>query len=54
MIKLDVDDDDAIVRSVEEVKAILGDRGLDYVVNNAAVVRPRPRLRHRLPCMAVR
>ena len=38
VIKLDVDDTDAIVRSVEEVKAILGDRGLDYLVNNAAVV----------------
>ena len=38
VIKLDVADTDAIVRSVEEVKAILGDRGLDYLVNNAAVV----------------
>ena len=38
VIKLDVADTDAIVRSVLEVKAILGDRGLDYLVNNAAVV----------------
>ncbi|RDX52109.1 C-factor [Lentinus brumalis] len=37
VLKLDVDDEDAIVSSVEEVKAILGDRGLDYLVNNAAV-----------------
>ncbi len=51
MLKLDVDDEDAIVSSVEEVKAILGDRGLDYLVNNAAVVRFR--LRPPLPCMAM-
>ncbi|RPD60394.1 C-factor [Lentinus tigrinus ALCF2SS1-7] len=37
VIKLDVDNADAIIRSVEEVKAILGDRGLDYLINNAAV-----------------
>ncbi|KAI0715864.1 C-factor [Cerioporus squamosus] len=37
IIKLDVNDTDAIVRSVEEVKGILGNRGLDYLVNNAAI-----------------
>ncbi|KAI0746454.1 C-factor [Daedaleopsis nitida] len=37
VITLDVDQDDGILRSYEEVKAILGDNGLDYLVNNAAV-----------------
>ncbi|RDX45928.1 C-factor [Lentinus brumalis] len=37
VIQLDVDDTNGIERSVEEVTAILGDRGLDYLVNNAAI-----------------
>ncbi|KAI0715865.1 C-factor [Cerioporus squamosus] len=37
VIQLDVDDTNGIERSVEVVKAILGDRGLDYLVNNAAI-----------------
>ncbi len=38
VIQLDVDDTNGIERSVEEVTAILGDRTLDYLVNNAAIV----------------
>ncbi|OSC97327.1 NAD-P-binding protein [Trametes coccinea BRFM310] len=37
ILKLDVDDLDGIRNSVKEVSEILGDRGLDYLVNNAAV-----------------
>ncbi|KAI0746437.1 hypothetical protein C8Q80DRAFT_1054009, partial [Daedaleopsis nitida] len=37
VITLDVDQDDGILRSYEEVRAILGDRGLNYLVNNAAI-----------------
>ncbi|KAJ3006895.1 hypothetical protein NUW54_g3757 [Trametes sanguinea] len=37
IVKLDVDDLDGIRNSVKEVSEILGDRGLDYLVNNAAV-----------------
>ncbi|KAI0641278.1 NAD-P-binding protein [Trametes meyenii] len=38
VVQLDVDDMDAIRRSVDDVQAILGpERGLDYLVNNAAV-----------------
>ncbi len=40
VIQLDVDDEHGIERSYDEVVSILGDRGLDYLVNNAAVVRP--------------
>ncbi|KAI0779262.1 C-factor [Fomes fomentarius] len=37
VIQLDVDDEHGIERSYDEVVSILGDRGLDYLVNNAAV-----------------
>ncbi|KAI8978296.1 NAD-P-binding protein [Trametes punicea] len=37
VLKLDVDDLEDIRQSVEQVAQILGDRGLDYLVNNAAV-----------------
>ncbi|CDO74375.1 hypothetical protein BN946_scf184956.g4 [Trametes cinnabarina] len=37
IVKLDVDDLDGIRQSVNEVAQILGGRGLDYLVNNAAV-----------------
>ncbi|KAI0628096.1 NAD-P-binding protein [Trametes polyzona] len=37
IVKLDVDDLEGIKKSVHEVSEILGDRGLDYLVNNAAV-----------------
>ncbi|KAH9848823.1 NAD-P-binding protein [Lenzites betulinus] len=37
ILTLDVDDTDAIRNSVKEVEPLLGDRGLDYLVNNAAV-----------------
>ncbi len=40
VIQLDVDDPNGIERSVEEVTTILGERGLDYLINNAAIVRP--------------
>ncbi|KAI0730617.1 C-factor [Earliella scabrosa] len=37
VIKLDVDDNDGIQSSYEEVASIVGDKGLDYLVNNAAI-----------------
>ncbi|RDX40872.1 C-factor [Lentinus brumalis] len=37
VIQLDVDDTNGIERSVEEVTAILGERGLDHLINNAAI-----------------
>ena len=39
IIRLDVDETDGIERSYDEVEALVGDRGLDYLVNNAAIVR---------------
>ncbi|KAI0325669.1 NAD-P-binding protein [Cubamyces sp. BRFM 1775] len=37
IVKLDVDDLEGLKNSVNEVSQILGDKGLDYLVNNAAV-----------------
>ena len=39
IVKLDVDDLEGLKNSINEVSQILGDKGLDYLVNNAAVVR---------------
>lgn len=38
ILKLDVADEDSILRGTEEAIKILGDRGLDYLLNNAGVV----------------
>ncbi|KAI0653042.1 NAD-P-binding protein [Cubamyces menziesii] len=37
IVKLDVDDLEGLKNSINEVSQILGDKGLDYLVNNAAV-----------------
>ncbi|EMD39458.1 hypothetical protein CERSUDRAFT_121736 [Gelatoporia subvermispora B] len=37
IVRLDITDEDSINNSVGEVKEIVGDRGIDYLVNNAAV-----------------
>jgi NAD(P)-dependent dehydrogenase (short-subunit alcohol dehydrogenase family) len=37
-VQLDVSDEQAIHNIAEPVKKILGDSGLDYLINNAAVV----------------
>ncbi|EIW59784.1 NAD-P-binding protein [Trametes versicolor FP-101664 SS1] len=37
IVKLDVDDIEGIKQSVNDVASLLGERGLDYLVNNAAV-----------------
>ncbi|KAI0765965.1 NAD-P-binding protein [Trametes elegans] len=37
ILKLDVDDLEGIKRSVDDVARLLGEHGLDYLVNNAAV-----------------
>lgn len=39
VIKLDVSDFESIRASAKDLLAILGDNGLDYLINNAAVVR---------------
>ncbi|KAI0353990.1 NAD-P-binding protein [Trametes cingulata] len=38
ILELEVDDFDAIRASAKDIAAILGDRGLDYLVNNAGIV----------------
>ena len=38
VIRLDVDVQESMLQSVEEVSALVGERGLDYLVNNAAIV----------------
>ncbi|EJF58337.1 C-factor [Dichomitus squalens LYAD-421 SS1] len=37
IIRLDVDDRESMMQSVEEVSAIVGEKGLDYLINNAAI-----------------
>lgn len=39
VIKLDVGDFDSVRASAKNIEAILGDTGLDYLINNAGVVR---------------
>jgi len=39
VVQLDVSDEHSIRTSVDRVKAILGDRGLNYLYNNAAVTQ---------------
>lgn len=39
VIKLDVSDFASVRASAKEIEAILGDSGLDYLINNAGVVR---------------
>ena len=38
VIRLDVDVQESMLQSVEEVSTLVGERGLDYLVNNAAIV----------------
>ena len=38
-LRLDLDDFDAVRASAPQLDAILGDTGLDYLVNNAGIVR---------------
>lgn len=38
IVKLDVASEESIRSGTEEAKRILGDRGLDYLLNNAGVV----------------
>ena len=40
VVQLEIADYDSIRKCADEVKQILGDRGIDYLVNNAAIVRP--------------
>lgn len=40
VVKLDVDDEVSIRNAAETISAILGDRGLDYLINNAGIVSP--------------
>lgn len=40
VLMLDVDDEASIRNAAEAVSAILGDRGLDYLINNAGIVSP--------------
>lgn len=40
VLKLDVDNEASIRNAAEVVSGILGDRGLDYLINNAAIVSP--------------
>ncbi|VDC05593.1 unnamed protein product [Peniophora sp. CBMAI 1063] len=37
LVQLEVGDEDSIAKSVEPVRAILGDKGLDYLINNAGI-----------------
>lgn len=39
VIKLDVSDFASVRASAKDIEAILGDSGLDYLINNAGVVR---------------
>ena len=39
VFKLDVDDFDGVRDSAQDLSAILGDTGLDYLISNAGVVR---------------
>lgn len=43
VIKLDVSDFDSVRASAKDLQASLGDTGLDYLINNAGVVRARTR-----------
>jgi NAD(P)-dependent dehydrogenase (short-subunit alcohol dehydrogenase family) len=38
IVKLDADDETSIKDAVKVVKGILGQRGLDYLLNNAGIV----------------
>ncbi len=38
-VKLDVSDSDSVRAAVKEMEPILGETGLDYLINNAAIVR---------------
>ncbi|PAV82036.1 hypothetical protein WR25_11501 [Diploscapter pachys] len=38
IVRLDLNDDDSIAEAVSELQAILGDKGLNVLVNNAAVL----------------
>ena len=42
VIQLDVSDEASIRASVAKAEAVLGERGLDYLYNNAGIVRPHP------------
>ena len=39
LISLDVTSQESVDRAAEEVAGILGNRGIDYLVNNAGIVR---------------
>lgn len=39
VIKLDISDFDSIRASAKELQAILGETGLDYLINNAVIIR---------------
>ena len=38
VLEMDVENAGSITKSVEPARAILGDKGLDYLVNNAGIV----------------
>lgn len=40
IVALDVNDEQSVQQAAKAVKSILGDQGLDYIVNNAATVSP--------------
>ena len=42
LIQLDLSNEASIRASVAKAEAVLGGRGLDYLYNNAGVVRPHP------------
>ena len=39
IVSIDIDDPESIRACADDVAKLLGDRGVDYIVNNAAVVR---------------
>lgn len=49
IVTLDVDSQESIQNAADATKALLGDRGVDYLINNAAIVSSFP-ARCRLYC----
>lgn len=38
VVQMDVTDEASIFRAVDKVKSVIGDAGLDYLINNAGIV----------------